>query len=64
MKILINIIFISLGYIAFNLNYAWAENKESEDEINVSLMESQELEEMETIDDLSIDKEFKFPRDI
>lgn len=47
-----------------NLNHSWAENTESENEFNQSLIESQELEEMESIDDLSIDKEFNFPRDI
>ncbi len=64
MRILINIIFIFLSYVNMNLNHSWAENTESENESNQSLIESQELEEMESIEELSIDKEFNFPRDI
>ena len=39
-------------------------NLDSDDEVDTNSNELEELDEIETIGDLSIDKEFNFPRDI
>tara|TARA_B110000858_G_C17773437_1_gene460918 strand:+ start:811 stop:960 length:150 start_codon:yes stop_codon:yes gene_type:complete len=47
-----------------NTNHLRAENLDSDDEVDTNSNELEELDEIETIGDLSIDKEFNFPRDI
>ena len=63
MKQLLNILYF-LIILMINTNHLRAENLVSDDEVDTNSNELEELDEIETIGDLSIDKEFNFPRDI
>ena len=63
MKQLLNILYF-LIILMINNNHLRAENLDSDDEVDTNSNELEELDEIETIGDLSIDKEFNFPRDI
>ena len=63
MKQLLNILYF-LIILMINTNHLRTENLDSDDEVDTNSNELEELDEIETIGDLSIDKEFNFPRDI
>ena len=63
MKQLLNILYF-LIILMINTNHLRAENLDSDDEVDTNSNELEELDEIETIGDFSIDKEFNFPRDI